>query len=251
MVSLAHDERLDYLPINGLKIVQSDQVFSFSLDAVLLAQFAYVPIKRGKIMDLCTGNGAVPLMLSARTKGKIDGVEIQGRLADMARRSVELNGKTGQIAIHHLDLREATRHFERHSFDVVTCNPPYLPAHQGEVNLNPHIAIARHELCCTLEDVVATASALLKPKGRMALVHRPSRLADLITLMRRYDVEPKRMCLVYSKEDRPPNMVLVEGLKQGQAELVVLPPLIVYDQNDQYTERMRRIFYGEETVGGV
>ena len=109
MVSLAQDERLDDLPIKGLKIIQSDQVFSFSLDAVLLAQFVYVPIKRGKIMDLCTGNGAIPLMLSARTQGKIEGVEIQKRLADMARRSVKLNGKTGQITIHHLDLREIGR----------------------------------------------------------------------------------------------------------------------------------------------
>jgi tRNA1(Val) A37 N6-methylase TrmN6 len=250
-LQLADDERLDYLPISHLKIIQSHKVFSFSLDAVLLAQFAWLPLKRGKIMDLCTGNGAVPLLLSTRTQAFIDGVEIQERLADMAVRSVRLNGKEDRISIYQLDLKEAPLRFERHSYDVVTCNPPYLPVMGGQTNLNPHVAIARHELFCTLEDVLASASALLRPKGRVALVHRPGRLVDLFTLMRRYELEPKRMCLVYPKANKPPNMVLIEGLKQGQAELTLLPPLIVYGDDNRYTARMNRIYHGQETVGDV
>lgn len=251
MIQLAKDERLDYLPIQNLQIIQSETIFSFSLDAVLLAQFAWLPLKQGKIMDLCTGNGAIPLLLSTRTRAKIEGLEIQERVVDMAVRSVYLNDKEDQIKIYPLDIKAAPAYFERNSYDVITCNPPYLPVQQGEINLNPHVAVARHELLCTLEDVLLTASRLLRPKGRLALVHRPSRLADLFTLMRRYQLEPKRMCLVYPKEDKPPNMVLIEGLKQGQAELTLLPPLIVYGPENRYTPQMHRIFQGQQTVGGI
>ncbi|MDQ0340622.1 tRNA1(Val) A37 N6-methylase TrmN6 [Caldalkalibacillus uzonensis] len=248
MVHLADDERLDFLPLNHLKIIQSQTVFSFSMDAVLLAQFAYLPLKKGKVMDLCTGNGAVALMLSTRTQAAIEGIEIQERLYDMAVRSVRLNHKEKQITIHHQDLREAQARFELGSYDVVTCNPPYLPAHTGQTNVNEHYAIARHELYCTLEDILSVSAALLKPKGRLALVHRPSRLADILTLLRRYRLEPKRMCLVHPKADKPANMVLVEGMKDGQPDLRLLPPLIAYTADNEYTPQMKRIYFGEETL---
>ncbi|EGL81845.1 methyltransferase small [Caldalkalibacillus thermarum TA2.A1] len=248
MNALREDERLDYLPFGQLKIIQSKTVFAFSLDAVLLAQFAYLPLQKGKVMDLCAGNGAIPLMLSTRTKAAIEGVEIQQRLYDMAVRSVRLNHKEGQIKMHHLDLREAPAHFEPGSYDVVTCNPPYLPVQSGQKNVNEHYAIARHELYCTLDDVMAVAATLLRPKGRLALVHRPSRLADIFGLMRRYRLEPKRMCLVYPKIDKPANMVLVEGMKDGQPDLRLLPPLIAYTPDNEYTADLKQIYFGEQTL---
>lgn len=248
MVAIGADERIDYLPLNKLKIIQSSQVFSFSMDAVLLAQFAYLPEQGGRVVDLCTGNGAVALMLSTRTRAQIDGVEIQKRLSDMAERSVQLNAKEGQIKIYHRDLRQAPSFLPCGVYDVVTCNPPYLPVESGQIKGNPHLAIARHELSCRLEDVLSVAAQLLRPKGRLALVHRPSRLVDIVTLMRRYRLEPKRLCLVYPKVDKPANMLLIEGMKDGQPELRWLPPLIAYTGDNRYTEEMSRIYFGQERL---
>ena len=197
---LTDDELLDYLLAENLRIIQSPSVFSFSLDAVLLARFAYGPKKRGRIVDLCTGNGAIPLFLSARTESTITGVELQPRLAGMARRSIEINGLDGQIDIIEGDVKEIPAQLGYEKFDTVTCNPPYFPAHDmSDKNLSEHMAIARHELHLTLDEAVRSASQLLKQGGKAAFVHRAGRLIDIMAAMRNNRLEPKRIRLVYPK----------------------------------------------------
>lgn len=244
---LTDDERLDYLLAENLRIIQSPSVFSFSLDAVLLARFAYVPKKRGRIVDLCTGNGAIPLFLSARTESTITGVELQPRLAGMARRSVEFNELTGQIDIVEGDVKEIPASLGYEKFDTVTCNPPYFPAHDmSDKNLSEHMAIARHELHLTLDEAVRSASQLLKQGGKAAFVHRAGRLIDIMAAMRNNRLEPKRIRLVYPKAGKEANTLLIEGIKDGKPDLKVLPPLIVYGDDGEYTEEVRGLLYGSE-----
>lgn len=244
---LTDDERLDYLLAENLRIIQSPSVFSFSLDAVLLARFAYVPKKRGRIVDLCTGNGAIPLFLSARTESTITGVELQPRLAGMARRSIEFNGLNGQIDIIEGDVKEIPAQLGYEKFDTVTCNPPYFPAHDmSDKNLSEHMAIARHELHLTLDEAVRSASQLLKQGGKAAFVHRAGRLIDIMAAMRNNRLEPKRIRLVYPKAGKEANTLLIEGIKDGKPDLKVLPPLIVYGDDGEYTEEVRGLLYGSE-----
>lgn len=242
---LLDDERLDYLLAEELRIIQSPSVFSFSLDAVLLARFAYVPQKRGTIVDLCTGNGAIPLFLSARTEMPIIGVELQERLADMAKRSIDYNGLSHRIDIIQGDVKEIPAQLGIEKFDVVTCNPPYFPAHEmSDKNISEHMAIARHELHLTLDESIAAASKLLKQGGKAAFVHRAGRLIDIITAMRANRLEPKRVRLVYPKAGKEANTLLIEGIKDGKPDLKILPPLIVYGDDGEYTEEVRALLYG-------
>lgn len=244
---LLGDERLDYLLAEDLRIIQSPSVFSFSLDAVLLARFAYVPLKRGKIVDLCTGNGAIPLFLSARTESPIWGIELQERLVHMARRSVEYNGLENQIDIMEGDVKNIAAHLGFEKYDVVTCNPPYFPAHEmSDKNLSEHMAIARHELHLTLEEAVLSASQLLKQGGKAAFVHRSGRLIDLIAAMRANRLEPKRIRLVYPKAGKEANTLLIEGIKDGKPDLKILPPLVVYGEDGEYTDEVRELLYGSK-----
>ena len=244
---LTDDERLDYLLAENLRIIQSPSVFSFSLDAVLLARFAYVPKKRGKIVDLCTGNGAIPLFLSARTESQITGVELQPRLAGMARRSVEFNELGAQIDIVEGDVKEIPAQLGYGQYDVVTCNPPYFQAHvRSDKNLSEHMAIARHELHLTLDEAVRSASQLLKQGGKAAFVHRAGRLIDIMAAMRAHRLEPKRIRLVYPKAGKEANTLLIEAIKDGKPDLKILPPLIVYGDDNEYTEEVRGLLYGNE-----
>ncbi|MGM7724493.1 tRNA1(Val) (adenine(37)-N6)-methyltransferase [Metabacillus sp. Hm71] len=247
MDKLIGDERLDYLLAEDLRIIQSPTVFSFSLDAVLLSRFAYMPIQRGNIIDLCTGNGIIPLILSTRTKGKITGVEIQERLYDMATRSVAYNNLEHQIHMIHGDLKDMPKHLGFGKFDVVTCNPPYFatPLKENQ-NPNKYLAIARHEILCTLDDVIRVSSQLVKQGGKIALVHRPGRLADIIELMRKYRVEPKRIQFVYPKQGKEANTLLIEGIKDGNTDLKLLPPVFVYNHDNEYTKEIKTILYGDK-----
>ncbi|WOV87608.1 tRNA1(Val) (adenine(37)-N6)-methyltransferase [Sporosarcina oncorhynchi] len=243
---LKDDERLDYLLAEELRIIQSPSVFSFSLDAVLLAKFAYVPKRSGKIVDLCAGNGAVPLFLSARTKADITAVELQERLADMANRSVSYNGLEEQIRIIQGDVIGIASEIGYDQYDTVTCNPPYFPANEAsERNLKEHLAIARHEIHLTLEQAVRSASELLKQGGKAAFVHRPSRLLDIVTAMRKNRLEPKRIQFVYPKEGKEANTLLIEAIKDGKPDLKILPPLYVYGDDGKYTEEVRLLLYGQ------
>lgn len=246
LLKLKDDERLDYLVADeSMQIIQSPTIFSYSLDALLLADFAYVPVKKGRLLDLCTGNGIIPLLLSKQTYGNIFGLEIQARLADMAVRSVKLNDLSSQINIIQGDLKELQPELHQSNFDVVTCNPPYFKTpNDNEKNKNEHLTIARHEVCCSLEDVIKACKLYVRPGGKVALVHRPGRLIDLITLMRTYKIEPKRLQFVYSKKGRQAIMVLIEGIRDGKADLNILPPLYLYNDDNTYTEETKRIIYG-------
>ncbi|WP_338453168.1 tRNA1(Val) (adenine(37)-N6)-methyltransferase [Niallia oryzisoli] len=229
-----------------MKIIQSPSVFSFSLDAVLLAKFTYVPIQKGKLLDLCSGNGVIPLFLSLRSKGTITGVEIQERLYNMAVRSIEYNGLSDRLHMIHGDIKEMPKQLGYGKFDVVTCNPPYfITPSQEEINENEHLAIARHEILCTLEDAVYAASQLVRQGGKVSFVHRSGRLIDIITLMRKYKLEPKRLQFVYPKAGKEANTLLIEAIKNGKPDLKILPPLIVYQDDNEYTSEMRKILYGE------
>lgn len=246
VVQLVGDERIDYLLTNEeMKIIQSPTVFSFSLDALLLAYFTYVPIKRGKILDLCSGNGVIPLLLSRRSHAHITGVEIQERLWNMACRSVQMNDKSEQIEMMHADLKELQPAIGHSSFDVVTCNPPYFKSPKAtEHNDNEHFTIARHEVYCTLEDVIKACKLHVRPGGKVALVHRPERFVDLIVLFRKYGIEPKRVQFVYSKQGREANAVLIEGTRDGKVGMHMLPPLYIYQEDGTYTKEAEGIIHG-------
>ena len=238
-------ERLDDLMTGGLKIIQSEDVFSFSLDAVLLARFAPVPAK-GRIVDLCSGNGVIPLLLSTRTSASITGVEIQRRPAEMAERNVRLNGLQHRIRIEQADLRTFHITAGHGAFDLVTVNPPYLSAGSGDLTLNPRIAAARHEIYATLSDVAEACARLVKSGGKVAMVHRPSRLADIMTEFRRVRLEPKRVRFVHPRADKEANMVLIEAMKDGKPELRLMAPLIVHETDGSYTKEVADILYGKK-----
>lgn len=243
-VTLHPSERLDDLLTHGLKIIQSREVFSFSMDAVLLARFVRIP-KRGKFVDLCTGNGVIPLLLSTRTQGEIYGVEIQQRLYDMAERSVLLNQLEHRIHMLHSDLKDSIDLLGRGTFDVLTVNPPYLPLNGSEMNQNEYFAMARHEIACDLDDVVRVSAQLVRSGGKMAMVHRPSRFAEVMSTLRKYRLEPKRIRFVHPRAGQPANIVLIESIRDGQPEVSILPPLIVYESNGEYTEEIYEIYSGE------
>ncbi len=240
--SLKGNERLDDLQRCGYKIIQDPERFCFGMDAVLLSGFAKA--KEGeRVLDLGTGTGIIPILLEAKTPAaELIGLEIQKESADMARRSVALNQLEHKIQIINGDIKEAVNIFGAASFDVVTCNPPYMIGQHGIQNPDAPKAIARHEIYCTLEDVISQAAKLLKPGGRFYMVHRPFRLAEMITRMTQYRVEPKRMQLVYPYVDKEPNMVLIEGVRGGKSRMQVEKPLIVYKEPGVYTPEIYDIY---------
>ena len=241
-VELKAGERIDELQRNGYQIIQNENGFCFGMDAVLLSGFAKV--KRGEnALDLGTGTGIIPILLEAKTEGRhFTGLEIQETSADMAQRSVCLNDLNEKVEIVRGDIKEAADLFGKASFDVVTSNPPYMTGQHGLVNPDMPKAVARHEILCTLEDVIGQASALLKENGRFYMVHRPFRLAEIMVTMSRYRLEPKRMKLVYPFVDKEPNMVLIEGLKGGRPRVTVEKPLIVYEKPGVYTSKIYDIY---------
>ncbi|NLL70503.1 MAG: tRNA1(Val) (adenine(37)-N6)-methyltransferase [Epulopiscium sp.] len=238
-------ERIDDLGCKGYRIIQNPKLFCFGMDAVLLSHFAEV--KEGEmVLDLGTGTGILPILLEAKTKGRyFIGVEIQKESVDLARRSVLLNNLSHKIRIDEGDLTKGDQQYERSSFDVIVSNPPYVQFQGGLKNMDLAKSIARHEVACTLEDVIRVASLLLKVSGRFYMVHRPQRLTEIITLLRQYRLEPKRMRLVHPMVNKEPNMVLIEAVRYGKAMLQVSPPLIVYHQEGGYTKEIYDI-YGME-----
>lgn len=237
-IKLYPGERLDDLQRNGYKIIQNEKKFCFGMDAVLLSGFARVK-EAERVLDMGTGTGIIPILLAGKTQGRhFTGLEIQRESADMAMRSVQINHLEERISIIEGDIREADTLFGAASFDVITCNPPYMTGQHGLVNPNQPKAIARHEICCTLEDVIRQASRLARPGGRFYLVHRPFRLAEIMNVMISYKLEPKRMRLVYPFADREPNMVLLEGIRGGKSRITVEKPLIVYKSPGVYTDEI-------------
>lgn len=238
-IELKEHERIDDLERNGYQIIQNPEKFCFGMDAVLLSGFAQV--KPGAaVLDLGTGTGIIPILIEAKTQAaKICAIEIQEESADMARRSVQLNHLEKKIDIVTGDLKEAERFFDAASFDVITCNPPYMIGQHGLTNPDAPKAIARHEILCTLEDVVRTAAKLLKTGGNFCMVHRPFRLPEIMTVMVKYRLEPKRMRLVYPYADQEPNMVLIEGCRGGRPRMTVEKPLIIFREPNVYTDEVR------------
>lgn len=235
-------ERIDDLQRDGYAIIQNPSKFCFGMDAVLLTGFSNIK-KSDKVADLGTGTGIIPILLEAKNKGEsFYALEIQEESVDMANRSVILNGLEKKIKIIQGDIKEASSILGRASFDVVTSNPPYMNNSHGLVNYAEPKAIARHELLCSLEDVVREASALLKENGRFYIVHRPFRLAEIFAQMHKYRLEPKRMRMVYPYVDKEPNMVLIEAIKGAKPMLKVESPLVVYDSPNVYNEEIYEIY---------
>ena len=235
-------ERVDDLQRNGYGIIQDPGRFCFGMDAVLLSGFAKV--KEGeRVVDLGTGTGIIPILLEAKTAGAhFTWLEIQPESADMARRSVEYNGIGDRVSIVTGDIKEASRIFGAASVDVVTTNPPYMIGQHGMVNDADAKTIARHEVLCTLDDILRESARLLKPQGRFYMVHRPFRLAEIFCKMVEYHIEPKRMQLVYPYVDKEPNMVLIEGMRGGKSRITVEKPLIVYREPGKYTDEIYDIY---------
>lgn len=241
-INLKEKERLDELQRNGYKIIQNPEKFCFGMDAVLLSGFARAK-EDDKVLDLGTGTGIIPILMEAKTKAAhLTGLEIQEESADMARRSVALNHLQDKISIVQGDLKEAGTLFDAASFDIITCNPPYMTSQHGLQNPEGPKAIARHEILCTLEDVIAQTAKLLKPGGNFFMVHRPFRLAEIMVLLHDYKLEPKRMKLVYPYVDKEPNMVLIEANRGGKPRITVEKPLIVYEEPGVYTQEIYDIY---------
>jgi tRNA1(Val) A37 N6-methylase TrmN6 len=241
-VSLKPGERVDDLHRNQYKIIQNTKKFCFGMDAVLLSGFVRV-LPGERVLDLGTGTGIIPILLEAKTQGKhFTGLEIQEESADMARRSVAMNKLEDKVDIVVGDIKEAAAIFGLASFDVVTSNPPYMNHSHGIVNPGEAKAIARHEILCSLEDVIREASKVLKPNGRFYLVHRPFRLAEIINKLTEYKLEPKRMKLVHPYVDKEPNMVLIECIKGAKSMIKIEAPLIVYKEQNVYTDEIYDIY---------
>ncbi len=241
-IILKENERIDDLQRNGYCIIQDPDRFCFGMDAVLLSGFATA--KDGaRVLDLGTGTGIIPILLAAKTKAAhLTGLEVQADSADMAGRSVALNGLEEKINIVTGDIKGADKLFHAASFDVITCNPPYMIGAHGLKNPEDAKAIARHEILCTLEDVISQAAKLLVPGGRFFLVHRPFRLAEIIVTLTKYRLEPKRMRLVYPFADKEPNMVLLEAVRGGRPRMTVEKPLIVYSEPGVYMPEIYEVY---------
>lgn len=248
-MELYKNERIDRLYSNEVQIIQSAEVFSFSLDAVLLAYFTGILRKKnGLLVDLCAGNGAVGLFLTKKISGQIIEIEIQERLADMAQRSIVLNNLESQVKMLNIDLNKATNYIKKDSVDIVTCNPPYfsdLPT--SKKNDNEYLAIARHEISVNLERIIEVTSDLLKMNGKAYFVHRPERAAEIFELMRNHRLAPKKVQLVHPKKEKEANMILIEAIKDGRPNGVrFLPAIVVYEKENEYTPLLKEILYGNK-----
>lgn len=239
------NERIDDLQTpGGLRLIQNPDWFCFGVDAVLLCNFALKSIKpKSTVLDMCTGNGIIPVLLSEKSVAShITGIEIQTQVAEMANRSILLNNIEEKVSVVSGDLKDAPQIFGKGSFDVITCNPPYKENCGGLKCAADTLTIARHEILCNLEDIIKSAEQCLKPYGKLCLIHRPERLPDIICLMRKYRIEPKRLRFVHPSPSKTATMILIEGAKYGKPKLFLDPPLFVHDENGSYTEEIQQIY---------
>ncbi|OHX26544.1 hypothetical protein BKX95_09845 [Streptococcus iniae] len=241
-------ERIDQLFSSDVKIIQNKDVFSYSIDSVLLSRFPKIP-SRGRIVDLCSGNGAVGLFVSTKTKATILEVEIQERLADMAKRSIKLNQLEDQVTMVCDDLKNLLNHAPRSGVDLILCNPPYFKSSEtSKKNLSEHYLLARHEITTNLEEICQISRHVLKSNGRLAMVHRPDRFIDILDCLRANGLAPKRIQFVYPKLGKDANMLLIEAIKDGSTDgLKILPPLIVHNDNGDYTDHIYDIYFGQNS----
>lgn len=236
--------KIDSLSQVGYKIIQDETQFCFGIDAVLLADFASKKIRtNSKVIDLCTGNGIIPLLVYGTTKAeKIDAVEIQENAANLAKKSVELNSLETKINVINDDIKNVPALFEKYSYDSVICNPPYAKAMHGKESPTDAKAIARHEILCTLQDVIKSAEYLLKPNGHFFMIHRPERLSEIIVCLNKFKMEASAMRFVQSTSKSVPSMVLIEARKNIKPNLKVAPPLIIYKEQGVYTDEVQSIY---------
>ncbi len=233
----------DLLGFEGMHIIQRTDMLNFSLDSVLLANFVSLVKGVETIVDFGTGNAPIPLLLTRRTDAQMIGVEIQPEVADMAKRTVSINGLEDQIRILHDDLNNMPVHFATGEVDVVVSNPPFFKYEpSSNTNKNDYLTIARHEVLATLDDIVKNAAYLLNNNGYFAMVHRPDRLIDIIETFKKYKLEPKRMQLIYPKNGREAHMLLIEGRKNGRPGLRILPPFIVHEEDGSYSKEVLTYF---------
>lgn len=242
-ITLLPDERIDQMGLSQTKIIQSKTVFSFGLDAVLLANFPRLP-KRGLLVDLCAGNGAVGLFASRHTQAKIIAIEIQERLASMAERSIALNDLEDQMSVITDNLNQALHYLNASSTDLIFCNPPYFKIERGShTNENQHYTLARHELTTNLNEIFDISRKILKSNGHFVLVHRPERFFEIIDQLRVYHLQPKRIQFVYPKAGQPANILLIDAIKDGRTGgEIFLPPLIVHKDDNTYTDEIKEIY---------
>ena len=230
-------------------IYQNDDYFTFSLDSVLLANFVTIKLSDKKIIDFCCGNAPIPMLMSFRTKARIFGVELQKEVYEMGVQSVKENKMNEQIELFNIDVKNIDSVIDAESMDIVTCNPPYFKYKDDSlVNENDIKSIARHEVMLNLEDVLKASRYVLKNGGTFAMVHRPERMIEIISLMQKYNIEPKKIRLVYPKRDREANILLIEGIKNGKSGLKILNPLITHNEDGSYVDEIRKMFGGIDDV---
>lgn len=239
---VGENERIDFLHRKGYKIIQNPQVFCFGIDAVLLADFAKAK-KEDKVLDIGTGTGIIPILMFARYENKSYlGIDIQEDMVKMAKRSIQMNRLENNIEIRWLNVKDIKSHYPPESFDIITTNPPYIRGNSGIISKNKSKMISRHEITCSLEDIIKNSAYALKDKGHFYMIHRPNRLVDIMFLMRHYRIEPKRMRMVYPSKAKAPTMILIEGIKHANTDLIVEAPLYVYNQQGQYTDEINEIY---------
>lgn len=242
-MELKETERIDDLELNGLKIIQDKSGFCFGMDSVLLSDFAKEIKRNSAILDMGTGTGILSILLSAKTQDtKITGVEIQRQVAEMARRSVQLNHLEERISIVCEDIKKLKKKYEVGSFDAIVTNPPYKKIGTGRINENETELISRHEIAANLEDFIQMASYLLKDQGSIYIVHRPERLADIMISLRKYKLEPKVMKFIYPNQEKEPNLILVKATKNAKTFLKVEKPIYIYDLQGNYTKEVLEIY---------
>lgn len=231
----------DLLGYKNLKILQDKEMFNFSLDSVLLPNFATINKNIKKILDIGTGNAPIPLILTKKTKAHITAVEIQKDVANLAKETVKMNKLEKQITIINEDIKKID--FPPETFDLITCNPPYFKVKkESKINENDYKTFARHEVKLTIEDVLKLSRKILKNGGYISIVHRPERLIDILTIMRENNIEPKKIRFVYPKQNSESNILLIEGKKNGKSGLKILPPLFTHKENGNYTEAVKKYF---------
>jgi tRNA1(Val) A37 N6-methylase TrmN6 len=233
----------DLVYFNNIKIVQNKDYFNFSLDSVLLPYFVQINPSTKRIMDLCTGNAPIPMILSLKTDAEIFGVELQKEIFDLAKQSIDLNKQFKNIKLINEDVKNISNLYETDYFDIITCNPPYFKKQENSIiNNNKIKSIARHEIEINLEDIIKVSKKLLKNGGSLNLIHRTDRLIEIIYLMKLNNIEPKRIRFIYPKNGKESNLVLIDGRKNGSTGLKILPPLYVHNEDGSYTEEVLKIF---------
>ena len=243
-MTIVKNDLYDYY---GLSIYQDEDNFKFSLDSILLAEFVDIDRKIDKIVDFCTGNAPVPLILSTKTENTIYGIELQESIANLAELSVKENNVEKQIKIIKDNIKNVDKHFSAESIDVITCNPPYFKTNDyTKQNVSKYKSIARHELNLNLDQLCIIARKLLRNNGYLSIVHRTNRLIEIIEAMKKNNIEPKKIQFIYPKKNQDSNLVLIEGTKNGKSGLKILPPLLVHNEDGSYSSSINKIFYGKE-----